>query len=332
VSKVTIKDIANELGISIATVSRVLNGSGYASEEVRKKVLETAKKFQYHPNAIARSLKSERTNTIGVIIPDISNPYFMKISKGIEDTLYEHGYNLIFMSGDEKPEKEKRFLKVLLEKRVDAIVLASSGNNEKAIEEVYQSGVPIVLVDRKINNLSMNLESVVEDNTYGAYHLTKYLINHGHTRLGIINGLLKVSSGMERFEGFQMAMKEMGLIHDEQLVFNGNFTKESGMAAVDYFLSLQKRPTAILSFNNTMGLGAIIQLIRKGIKIPEEMVVASYGEIEAVELLKPNSIICNVQFPYEMGCRVGEILLHRLMHKAIPSQDHVFKPMFNVPV
>src|SRR5699024_1670570 len=199
VNEVTIKDIANELGISIATVSRVLNNSEYASKEVKERVLETAKKMKYQPNAVARSLKKYRTNTVGVIIPDISNPYFMTISKGIEDSIQESGYNLIFMSGDENPEKERKQLQVLIEKRVDAVVLATSGKNEEMIKSIGDSGIPIVLVDRKINDDSMDLDMVVEDNVKGAYDLTSRLIKQGHTQIGVINGSLKVSTGIERY-------------------------------------------------------------------------------------------------------------------------------------
>ncbi|WP_047982719.1 LacI family DNA-binding transcriptional regulator [Ornithinibacillus contaminans] len=310
--KVTIKDIAKELGISIATVSRVLNDSGYASKEVKQQVLETAKRLNYQPNAVARSLKIDRTNTIGVIVPDISNPYFMTISKGIEDYIEEFGYNLLFVSGNENPEKERKMLQVLLEKRVDAIVLATSGENEETIQQIKDSGIPIVLIDRRINGSSLGLDMVVEDNVQGAYELTTSLIEQGHTRIGVINGSLKVSTGVERYQGFKKAIQAHDITEDKQLVFNGSFLKEDGIKAVNYFFQLEKKPTAILSFNNTMALGAMIQLIKKGYSIPADIVLASYGEVEAAQLLSPSSILMKKQTPYEMGAQAGEILRKRL--------------------
>lgn len=222
----TIKDIAKELNISTATVSRVLNNSGYASDEVKKKVLETAKRLNYRPNAIARSLKKHQTNTIGIIVPDISNPFFMKVSRGIEDIVHKNGYHLIFASADENPKKEREMPQVLYEKRVDALVLATSGENEDYIKKIKSAGIPIILVDRKINNETLGLDYVVEDNIQGAYELTRYIIKHGHTRIGVVNGSLTVSTGWERFEGCKMALKENGIDLNSAYTFNGDFTKE----------------------------------------------------------------------------------------------------------
>src|SRR5690625_622084 len=152
-----------------------------------------------------------KTNTIGVIIPDISNPYFMRISKGIEDTIEKSGYILIFVSGDESPEKEERTLKALIENRVDAIVLATSNEDNEMIETVQKTGIPIVLVDRKIEENLTDFNFVIENNFQGAYQLTKYLIDQGHHQIGVINGLLRVSTGMDRYLGYQHALKEYGM-------------------------------------------------------------------------------------------------------------------------
>ncbi|SFB11763.1 transcriptional regulator, LacI family [Lentibacillus halodurans] len=327
---VTIRDIANELGISIATVSRVLNDSGYASKEVKEQVFSMAEKLRYQPNAVARSLKNHRTNTIGIIIPDISNPYFMTISKGIEDSVREYGYHLIFMSGNENPVKEKKMLQVLIEKRVDALVLATSGKNEDVIRNIKESGVPIVLIDRKLREDSLGLDLVVEDNIKGAYDLTNYLLERGHHRIGVINGSLEVSTGFERYEGFRKAIHEKGLEANPELIFNGNFTKEDGINAVDYFLNLQNKPSAILSFNNTMAFGAIIQLTKNGYSVPHDMVVASFGEVEAAQILKPSSIITIKQSPYEMGLRAGEILLEHLLDNAKELGKTIFDPHLSI--
>ncbi|GIN69904.1 LacI family transcriptional regulator [Bacillus sp. J14TS2] len=324
--KVTIKDIARESGVSTATVSRVLSNRGYASEEIKEKVRSVADQLNYQPNAIARSLKMDRTNTIGIVIPDISNSYFMKISRGIEDTLAEIGYSLLFVSGDENSNKEQKVMKVLLEKRVDAIVLATSGENEEIIKKINHSGVPVILIDRKLESDELELDLIEEDNIEGAYQLTKYLIDQGHKKIGIVNGSLGVSTGRERYAGYKRALTEYNLELDENMVFNGSFTEEDGSNAVSHFLHKLEKPTAILSVNNTMTFGVLLQLTKMGYTIPNDMVVASYGEVEAAQLLRPSGIIYVKQQPYEMGVRTGEILIERLLNKRQIPTHKKFNP------
>ncbi|PTM59803.1 LacI family DNA-binding transcriptional regulator [Desmospora activa] len=309
---ITIKDVAKESGVSTASISRVLNESGYVSNETKARVLAAVKKLNYQPNAIARSLKQDKTNTIGVVVPDIANPYFMKIAKAIEDTVSNSGYNLIFCSFDEDSEKERELLTVMYEKRVDAIVLATSGESE---DIVASAGIPIVLLDRKMEIESQQLDYVIEDNIQAAYGLTKTLLEQGHRQIGVVNGSLKVSTGWERYEGYKQAMQEYRLKEDLQFAYQGNFAQQDGCLAVDYFLSLDKKPTAILSFNNTMSFGVILELRRRGYNIPEDMVVASYGEVEAAQLLDNPQIIYVKQEPYEMGLKVGKIIMHRLQKR-----------------
>lgn len=325
-SRVTIKDIARESGVSTATVSRVLSNKGYASEEIKQRVREVAKRLNYQPNAIARSLKTDRTNTIGIIIPDISNPYFMKISKGIEDVIQKLKYNIIFASSDENSEKERQLIKIFLEKRVDALVIATSGENDEFICQTQNSGLPIVLIDRKLQKEDVKMDWVLEDSTEGAYQLTKAVLEQGHRRIGVINGSLKVSTGLERYQGFQRAIAEYGITQDEKLIYNGNFTEIDGVNAVNQFFKLKDRPTAIISFNNTMTFGAICELIQLGYHLPDDVVVASYGETEAEKLLKSPGIIYIKQSPYDMGLKVGDILVNRLEKNKKEITQEVYKP------
>ncbi|WP_261130861.1 LacI family DNA-binding transcriptional regulator [Bacillus sp. Marseille-Q3570] len=327
---VTIKDIARMSDVSTATVSRVLNNNGYASAEIRDRVLSVAKQLNYQPNGIARSLKMDRTSTIGVIIPDISNPYFMRISKGIEDTLEQSGYILMFVSSDENPHKEEKTLHALLKNRVQAIVLATSSENDETITKIQEKGVPVVLIDRKLGDHSGHLDSVVEDNVEGAYQLTKYLLQKGHRHIGVINGTLEVSTGRERYEGYKRAIREFQIEEDPELVFNGKFNQEDGEEAVTHFFTLDQKPTAILSFNNTMTFGVILQLAKMGYTVPDDIVVASYGDTEASQLLKPPGIVCIKQSPYDMGVKVGEILLNQLNGHAKEPVHEIFKPELDI--
>lgn len=312
-AKATIKEVAAEAEVSTATVSRVLNGSGYVSDEIRQRVLEAVAKLNYQPSAIARSLKQDKTFTIGVIVPDISNPYFMGISRGIEDVVGGEGFQLTFCSSDESPEKEGRLLKLLREKRVDAVVLATSGGNDAAVEALADSGVPVVLIDRKLDSdeAGRKLDLVAEDNEEGACRLAGKLIEAGHVRLGVVGGPERVSTGRERLAGVMRAMKEHGL-EANPLVFNGGFTTEDGIRAVRKFLQTDPRPTAIVSLNNQMSLGVLLEIVRSGLRIPDDIAVASFGEVEAVSLLPHPGFLYIDQRPYDMGIRAGELLLKRI--------------------
>ncbi len=326
-AKVTIKDVAVESGVSTATVSRVINNSGFVSEPIKERVMAVIQRLNYQPNAIAKSLKQDKTKTIGVVVPDISNAFFMSISKGIEDSVHEEGYNLFICSGDENPQKEAQLLQLLYEKRVDAIVLATSGKNEETVARIQQSGLPVILIDRKIDKENHPFDMVVEDNVQGAYQLTKQLIQQGHRRIGVINGCLDVSTGSDRFNGYAKAMNEFALPVNADLVYNGLFSQNGGVQAARYFMSLPERPTAILSFNNHMTFGVLLELTRRGVRIPEDVTIASYGEVDAALLLKQPGFIFVSQSPYEMGTKAGNILLERLVHKKEGPFQEIFEPV-----
>ncbi|MBU5346926.1 LacI family DNA-binding transcriptional regulator [Paenibacillus lautus] len=320
-AKATIKQVAAAAEVSTATVSRVLNDSDYVSDEIKERVMAAVNQLNYRPSAIARSLKQDRTYMIGVIVPDISNPYFMGISRGIEDIVGKEGFQLIFCSSDENPDKERRLLKLMQEKRVDAVVLATSGGNDPAIKQLADSKMPIVLVDRKLDSTEtgVSLDLVAEDNTQGASRLTRKLLEDGHTAIGVVNGPTRSSTGRERLEGVRKAMKEYGL-NEEPMVYNGDFSTEDGIRAVRQFLGAEHRPTAIISLNNRMSLGVLLEIISSGLKIPTDMAVASFGEVEAGPLLKESGLYYMEQHPYDMGIKAGEILLRRIREETPLSE------------
>jgi len=325
-ARATIKQVAEAAEVSTATVSRVLNNTDFVSDEIKERVMAAVNKLNYRPSAIARSLKQDRTYMIGVVVPDISNPYFMGISRGIEDVVGKEGFQLIFCSSDENPDKERRLLKLMQEKRVDAVVLATSGGNDPAIKQLADSKMPIVLVDRKPDSPDAGgmLDLVAEDNTEGASLLTRKLLEDGHTAIGVVNGPTRSSTGRERLDGVRKAMKEYGL-NEEPIVYNGDFSTEDGIQAVRHFLGADHRPTAIISLNNRMSLGVLLEIVRSGLRIPSDMAVASFGEVEAGPLLKESGIYYLEQHPYDMGIKTGEILLRRIREEA-----PLVKPAFEI--
>ncbi|MEG0327034.1 MAG: LacI family DNA-binding transcriptional regulator [Erysipelothrix sp.] len=315
----TIKDIAQKLGISVATVSRVLNNSGYASNEVREQVLECAKELNYTPNIAAKSLKVNKTNTIGVIIPDISNSYFMSAAKGIEDALESDDLTLIIASTDENESKEQRVLKTLMQHRVDCLVLATSGLDKIRLEKLLPKSVPVVLFDRLIEN-DNSYNYVVEDNYQGAYELMKDVLHRGHTDIGFVVGSLRVSTGKERLRGVNECLQEHNIEIPEFNYFYGNYTLEDGRRAADYFLHMETIPTAIVSFNNTMTQGMINRFAEKNSHKENKILIASYGSLDFENLLDDQYFFSHKQYPYYMGKEVGKIINDILKDNKIEKQ------------
>lgn len=324
-NRVTIKDIAKESGLSTASVSRVLNKTGNTTKKTQEKVMEAVKKLNYQPNAIARSLKLQKTNTIGILLPDIANSYFMQISKGIESVIDQYDYTLLFASSDENSLKEKKLLQTFVEKRVDAIVLATAGQNDDLIVRINNYGIPIILMDRELAYKTNELSFIGEDNIQSAYKLTNEVLDRGHRRIGVVNGNLEVTTGFERFQGFVRAMSERNLTQHKDLIFNGNFTEEDGAKAVKKFMKLSEKPTAIISFNNAMTYGLILELVHsKGIN-PEEILIATFGETNFEKVLKNWEFTYIQQKPYEMGIEVGRILMKKLANNDYENKEYTFE-------
>ncbi|MGM8365800.1 LacI family DNA-binding transcriptional regulator [Virgibacillus sp. W0181] len=324
--RVTIKDVAKQAGVSIATVSRVINNSGYVSDPVKEKVLQKIDQLNYQVNAVAKSLKQEKTNMIGVIIPDISNPYFMQISKGVEDEIERYGYNLIFSSSNEDETKETKLLDLMNEKRVDAIILATAGKGKKQIEKFTNSGTPIIFIDRYNEEIKTKVSTISENNQLGAYKLTKHIIDQGHKTIGVINGSLDVNTGYDRYMGFLQAIEESGLRKEDQLIYNGDFTEKCGYKAVKQFFSqTTKQPTAIIAFNNLMATGAIKEMIQQNTTLLKKVEFGCYGEMEFMVMPTLNLVYIK-QNPYRMGKDTGKLLIDRLYNNNHNPQTIVYEP------
>ena len=320
--KATIKEVAKRAGVCISTVSRVLNNNYPVSDQIKENVLAAIHELDYQPNGIARSLKSRRTDTIGVIVADISNTFFMQMAKGIESVVNNHGYNLIIASTSEKEEKELKILKTLSEKRVDAIIISSCSTNGRYIKELTEKGLPMVLIDRKIPSLS--LDSIVEDNFSASYKLVDYLISNGHEKISILNGLNFVSSGLERFEGYKKALKDNGIKVRDEYTLEGAFQKENAYEKVKELLDKFDRkqlPTAIFAANNLMAEGAMIALSEKGLRIPEDISLVSFGDISSPELVKPRLTVIS-QKAFDMGQKAGEIVIKRINSDSIGGSNY----------
>ena len=319
-----LKDIARESGYSIKTVSRALNDHPDINVKTKEKILKIANKYSYHPNLLAKGLRTKKTYTIGYIIPDINNEFFAKIGIVIESEFRKHGYNILisFTKGDSKCEIES--LKLILSKRVDGVVLATIGGTEKYINKMlHDYKIPIVVIDNKID--VSGLYFVLHDNIRGAYTLTKHLIEHGHRDIACITGPLKETSGAERLEGFLKAMEESGIKVNNGFIKNSSWDVEGGFkAAFDLFKGNNQIPTAIFSANSVITIGIYKALKRLGIKIPDDVAIVSFDNFDFVEILDPPLTTLG-SFEMDIGKKAVEVLLDEISEPPINNTSKEYR-------
>jgi len=271
---VTIYDVAREAGVSMATVSRVVNNNPNVKPQTRKKVYEAIERLGYRPNAVARGLASKKTTTVGVVIPDISNSIFAEIARGIEDIANMYHYNIILCNADKKKEKEIRVVNTLLEKQVDGLLFMGGVVTEEHVQAFQTSSVPIVLC--ATSDEKGMFPSVDIDHEAAAFDAVSTLIRHGHRNIAMISGTLQdPANGYARFQGYKRALETAGIEYQEDLVRIGNYRYESGVEAMKYFLGLKKRPTAIFSATDEMAIGAIHSIQDEGLKVPDDFSIIS---------------------------------------------------------
>ncbi|MDH4291446.1 MAG: LacI family transcriptional regulator [Dehalococcoidia bacterium] len=308
----TIKDVARLVGVSTATVSHVINNTRYVSEELKKKILEAIDELHYHPNAVARSLVKKKTHTIGIVISDILNPFYTAIVRGIEDVTYQSGYNVMLCNSDEDPEKEVLYIQILLERRIDGLVISSAFQDGVHPLLSKLKMVPLVTIVRKVRGLAD--DSVFGDNVEGVYRAIRHLIQLGHRRIAIISGPRGLSSGEERLLGYQKALGDHGITVDSNLIKFGDFKRESGYTLTKEVLQLKEVPTALFVANNQMTIGALNAVNELRIRIPEDLSLVSFDDMEWYSFLNP-PLTTVEQSPYLMGKTAGEMLLQRINKK-----------------
>lgn len=307
---ITIKEVAAHAGLSITTVSRALNNNYPVSAEAREKIEKAVAELEYRPNLVARSLKSNNTGIIGLVVADISNRFFMKVAKKMEDVVSSHGYQIIYASSDGSVEKEHQILSMFEERCVDALVIASSDGTASHLNRLAENGTPVIAIDRKVPGLQADI--VVEDNRDSSYQLMEALINNGHTQIAVSNVLMNISSGKERLEGVRMAMEAHELELREEWVSSGSFTSEDARLWVKaIFEGAGPKPTAVFCANNVMTEGTLLALAELNLTIPEDVSVVSFGELPMHQLIQPQ-IESVVQDPSRIGQLAGELVVARL--------------------
>jgi LacI family transcriptional regulator len=306
---VTIKDIAKKAGVSYATVSRALNNHPEINIETRKKVLRIANEFGYQPNAIARGLVKKETKTLGLLIPDITNPFFPEVARGIEDAANEKGYTIFLCNTNWSLEREVNYLNVLRQKQVDGILIAPASEKidhlKKILSQWSKNTVSITRV-----NIS-NVTSVLIDNVQGARMAVEHLLNRGYRKIAFIGGLIDISANQERLQGYQEALADNEVKQNPDYIASGDFKRESGHQIMQRLLMLKARPDAVFAANDLLALGAIQAIREAGLTIPDDVAVCGFDDIEFASL--PEIQLTTVSQPkYEMGKLALETLIDQI--------------------
>lgn len=324
---VTIKEVAKEAKVSISTVSRVLNNSGYTSEKTRKKVLNAVKKLDYKGSLVAAALTKKQTLTLGLIIPDIKNIFYSDLTRVIEDEANRHGFNIFLCNTDNNLEKEAEYIQLLISKGVDGIIFSTPVEADKNIIELKEknSDFPIVILGSKIINLNVN--EILVDNFDGAYKAVSHLLQLGHKDIAYISGGMDTYAAMQRFKGYKAALSDYGIPVNEDFVIFDNFYIDSGYKNGLNLLQSKHIPTAIFAGNDSIAVGIYKAARELNITIPEQLSVVGFDDSQYAEILYP--MLTTIHSPIkELGQRAIEIMVRSIKEKQIYKETLVFSTTF----
>jgi len=302
-------DVAREADVSIFTVSAVINNKTHVSEARRRRVTDAIAKLNYRPNLLARSLIKQKTQTIGMVVSDIANPFFPMVVRGAEDAAQSHGYNLLLCNSDDMIDREEKQLELLLSRRIDGILLVKAAGDlspslRQMIEEV---NVPFVLVMRTYPQLTR--DAVISDDYQGAYDAVRHLARAGRRRIGLIGGNLKISNAKERWRGFRDALEVEKLPFDPELVVEGDYRIESGFRAGHAILS--HRPDGLYVANHLMTIGLLQAAGEVGLMCPEDFGLVSFDDYPWLGVFRPR--LTTVELPkHQLGSEAAELLIRRI--------------------
>ncbi|MEI7024394.1 LacI family DNA-binding transcriptional regulator [Paenibacillus sp. y28] len=310
---VTIYDIARQAGVSAMTVSRVINNTGRISDSTRRRVKAVMDELGYIPNSAARSLVVQETKILSLLITDITNPFYTTLARGAEDAAKRSGYRLLFSNSDEDLNKEREYIDMVLQARVDGVVLAPSGDASlEHLHKLRQHRIPFVLLDREVPGAESDM--VLGDSREGARKLVEYLISLGHHRIAFVNGLSSTSTARHRKQGYADALKLGDLPYMDDLYMEIGYRRldeQTALAAAERLLSGPVRPTAIFAANNFLALALIRALNRLGVAVPEQMSVVCFDDLDPAALIDPFLTVA-AQPAYQFGELGIQLLLDRI--------------------
>jgi DNA-binding LacI/PurR family transcriptional regulator len=320
----TLSDVAATIGVAPMTVSRVINGNGYVSEETREKVLEAVKKMNYRRNGLARNLKRQRTDTVGLVIGDISNPFSTELANAVRETLSVRGYNLFICISEHSAKEDISAFDSFVDHNIDGIIVATRSNAEgdERLSEIADSGVPVVVVGRDFRHDSV--DSISADNFNGGFEATQHLIDLGHKRIGFIGAGFEDRSRLKRLQGYLSALTKHGLQIDERLITGrrgsstdtpGYSTEAIGYEGMKRLLALPNKPTAVFARNDFTAVGAMSAAKEAGLSIPQDIAIVGFDDTPLALHTTPS--LTTVRQPMKVqGQIAAEMLLRRISSDA----------------
>jgi LacI family fructose operon transcriptional repressor len=318
---ISIKEVADAAGVSTATVSRVLADKPHVRPEIRERVLAVVERLNYRPNRVARSLRVQQSNTIGLIVADIQNPFFTSVSRAVEDMAYEQGLSVFLCNTDENPDKETMYLDLMRDENVAGVILAPTRQAADSFADRVRLDVPTVIIDRRVRGVEV--DSILIDNVEAASKITEHLLDDGHRRIGALFGVGS-TTGRERHEGFMQAFQKRDLKPVLELVNYVEAREEEGYKATRRLLSLSEPPEAILISNGLLAVGAFRAIRESKLSIPDQIAFASFDETTWTVLVEP-AITVIEQPTYEICQTSADLLLKRLEEPTRPTREVTLK-------
>jgi LacI family transcriptional regulator len=317
----TVRAVAKLVGVSPMTVSRVINGAENVKEETRRKVQEAIEQLDYVPNRLARGLTSSRSGTIGLIVPDVVNPFFTLVLRGAEAAARRAGYRLLVCDSENDPRREREYLEDMMSYRVDGLLVAPASERSAAgLAPLLRRGFPFVLIDRSIAGL--DCDSVQSDNVAGARDLTEHLVRLGHRRIAHLVGSDDNSTGRERLQGYREGLEAAGIPFADELLFHTTVDRIGGYRAVQSMLLLDPLPTAVFAVNNMTAVGAMQALRERGLRVPTDIGLVCFDDVEHLAVLSPFLTVMD-QPAETFGSLASQLLVERIAGKAGPMGRRV---------
>lgn len=305
----TMKDVAQRAGVSPSTVSHVINETRFVSQQLRDRVLHAMSELNYQPSAVARSLRTKRTQVVALVIPDITNPYFPEVARGVQDVAEENEYSVILCNTDRVRGRELRFLKALRGQWVDGLILNPSEVTSGDLQDLQDAQIPVVLIGSQIDH--PDLDVVMVNNVQGAYDAVSHLIDLGHRRIGLVGGQRAASSGEQRFQGYIRALADHDIPVDEEIITEGRFTREGGYESMKRLLALQSPPTAVFASSDVMAIGALMAIQEQGLQVPNDVSLVGFDDIAEASTTTPK--LTTVSQPkYQTGEVAAQLLFDRV--------------------
>lgn len=325
----TIKEIAKSAGVSIGTVSNVLNGLSTVREDSRKRVLKAIDELGYQPSLLGRALRKDKTNMIVMIVPDITNPFFPRAVRGAEDVAFRHGYRLVLCNSDNDSRKEATYLREMRTYRPAGLIIVPADLNEGLGEAkaFLKGGARVVYLDRVPPKWKG--DSVSSAHEAGAYAATRHLIELGHERIATITGPLSSTSGLARLQGFRRAMRSARLPVPANYVQEGEFIKAAGHEKAAVLLKTNPRPTAIFAANDLIAFGVLSAMRETGLECPRDISVIGFDNIDESDMTSP-ALTTVDQFAYQVGAKAAEAIVDRVKHKGNSASQIVLSPELRI--